>query len=549
MIRTTTLARSPRPQEPAGDMRPHASAVPREVAQRGGLLRATQSIVAERIDRVGLDGEARVGWSSAVSFETDNSLVIANALTGLTRGAPLPQIARAFRGAILQGLVAPGAKMPAEATLAEILGIAPRRAAAAYAKLCDEGLLVRDGRTWRVPLALTATAAAREAVAGDDGIGRGEFARRVVAALEHATPPSSLGLPLTPDDGPLDLFPLATWGRLSDRIAKLTGQSVLRAADHAGFRPLREVVAEHARRTFGIDATAERTLIVRGPQRALSLVASALLEIGNEAWIEAAGEPGHLAALAAAQARPVAVPSDAEGIVVAEAEARAPAAKLAIVRPHDGARGAVLSAARWHALTHWSEQMRSWIVADRTRCEIRGTRDSAEPAYIGNRVVQVGGFDGLMFPSLGCAWIVAPDALIDPLLAMLRLWDEPVPMPTQATLAEFMCSPMHGLHLDRALAERAARLEAFQTGFEIGGGRLEQLALPKGAGLRLTINDVASDREAAAACRAAGIGVQAISARAAIGRETGLVAGFAGTPAKRTEAAAIKLARLLRQSD
>ncbi|GIL39720.1 aminotransferase class I/II-fold pyridoxal phosphate-dependent enzyme [Roseiterribacter gracilis] len=540
MIRTANPVRTAE-----SDMRPHASQVP--AAARGGLLRATESVVAERIERVGLDSEPRSGWSSASSFETDNSLLIANALTGLTRGAPLPQIARAFRGAILNGLVAPGAKMPAEATLADILGIAPRRAAAAYAKLCDEGLLVRDGRSWRVPLALAANEAARES--SGDGIGRGEFARRVVAALEHSTPPSSLGLPLTPDDGPLDLFPLATWMRLHDRIAKLTGQSVLRAADYAGFRPLREVIADYARRTFGIDATADRTIIVRGPHRALSLVASALLEIGNEAWIETPGEPSHLAALAAAQARAVGVPGDDKGIVVADGEARAPAAKLAIVRPLDGARGSVMSPERWNALTTWSEQMRSWIIADHTRSEIRVARDAGDPAYNGNRVVQVGGFDGLMFPSLGCAWIIAPDSLVDPLLAMLRLWDEPVPMPTQATLAEYMGSPMHGLHLDRALAERSARLAAFQTGFDLGGGRPEQLLVPHSQGLRVMIPGIAQDRAVADACRAAGVGVQAISTRAAIGHETGLVAGFAGTPAKRTEAAAIKLARTLRQAD
>ncbi len=63
------------------DMRPHAAQVP--AATSGGLLRATESIVAERIDRVGLNGEARSGWSSAASFETDNSLLIANALTAL----------------------------------------------------------------------------------------------------------------------------------------------------------------------------------------------------------------------------------------------------------------------------------------------------------------------------------------------------------------------------------------------------------------------------------------------------------------------------------
>ncbi len=247
---------------------------------------------------------------------------------------------------------------------------------------------------------------------------------------------------------------------------------------------------------------------------------------------------GHLAALAAAQARPVGVPGDREGIVVAEAEARAPAAKLAIVRPLDGARGSVMSPARWQSLSNWSEQMRSWIIVDHTRCEIRGARDVADAAYNGNRVVQIGGFDGLMFPSLGCAWIVAPEGLVDPLLAMLRLWDEPVPMPTQATLAEYMGSPMHGLHLDRALAERSARLAAFQAGFDLGGGRLDQLLMPRGQGLRVMLPGVAKDRAVADACRAAGVGVQAISTRAAIGHESGLVAGFAGTPVKRTEAAA-----------
>jgi hypothetical protein len=122
-------------------------------------------------------------------------------------------------------------------------------------------------------------------------------------------------------------------------------------------------------------------------------------------------------------------------------------------------------------------------------------------------------------------------------------------MPTQATLAEFMGSPMHSLHLERALAECALRLDAFQTGFALGGGDAEHLSLPRGQGLRLALTSMTQDRLVADACRAAGIGVQAMSARAAIGRDTGLIAGFAGTPAKRTEAAASKLAQILRQAN
>ncbi|GIL37940.1 GntR family transcriptional regulator [Rhodospirillales bacterium TMPK1] len=492
-----------------------------------GLLRATESIVAERIDHVGLEGNGRGGWSSA-AFETDNSALIANVLTGLPRGAPLAQIEQAFHRAIRSGLVTPGVKMPTEAVLGSILGIAPRRAASIYAKLSNQGLLVRDGRTWHVPLAFGVPVAPPAPVAP----GASEFSRVVSAALSHTVQASSLGLPLTPDDGPLDLFPLASWMRLSDRIAKMTGQSMLRAGDHGGFRPLREIVADHARRTFGINATPDRIVIAPGPQRALLLVTMALLEIGDVAWVENPGEYAHLAALAAAQARALPLPQDNEDVFAGDT-------KLAVVRPLDGPRGTIMQPSRWHALSRWSEEKRSWIVADYLHCELRGSRDPGHAAYLGSRTIHIGGFGGSMFPSLGCAWIVAPDAMVEPLLAMLRLWDDPVPIPTQATLAEFMSSPIYALHLEKAIAERAQRLDAFQVGYEIGGGRVEHLSPPRGSGLRIALPGVAQERRAIDACRAAGFGVQGQGS-------FGLSAGFAGTTAKRTEAAAEKLARLLR---
>src|SRR5262249_42095495 len=117
------------------------------------------------------------------------------------------------------------------------------------------------------------------------------------------TPPRAFrpGLPA------LDAFPRRLWTRLANR--RWRGSDLpLAYNDPAGFRPLRQAIAEHVAAARGAHCTAEQVIVVSGSQQALDLAARVLLDPGDAVWLEEPGYLGARAALIGAAARIVPVP-------------------------------------------------------------------------------------------------------------------------------------------------------------------------------------------------------------------------------------------------
>ncbi|WNG51446.1 PLP-dependent aminotransferase family protein [Archangium minus] len=465
------------------------------------------------------------------------------------------QLYERLRQAILTGVIPPRSRLPSTRTLAANLGVSRNTVEQAFAQLDAEGLLERRVGSGSV-------VALPEHVRPPDGpvrapTGRAELAPplrargRRVAELPLSAAPSGL-LPLTPCMPALDAFPLSLWRRSLQRQSRQTGTQLLSYGETAGWRPLREAVAAHVGTSRGVRCDWRQVLIVTSTQQALDLVARLLLEEGDAVWMEEPGYLGARTAFSATGARLIPVPVDEEGLRVDEGLSRAPKARLAYVTPsYQYPLGLTMSLARRLALLEWARASGAWVVEDDYDSEFRYTsRPIAALQGLGDtgRVLYVGTFNKVMFPSLRLAYLVVPEPLVEPFLRAKSLADGHTALLSQAAMADFMERGHFTAHLRQMRLLYAERRQALLDALRREAGNSLQPVGSVEAGMHVTVKLAGRADDVALVQRAAsrGLDTRPLSAHyLGTKRSSGLVLGFSGVDPAALRSAAASLASLL----
>lgn len=501
-------------------------------------------------------------------------------MVGLNRGSAVPlhrQLYEGLRGEILSGRLPAGSRLPSVRRLVREFGISRNTVTGALSQLSAEGYLEArvgsgtyvarsmpdellragrrsksfDGRAPRLGLSRRPREGSRERPLSRRGALLA--ATSVGATVRSAGPPAPFAAfaPAVPDVG---AFPHRTWGRIAGRLWRRPPQSLLRYGDPAGYRPLREAIAEHLRASRAVDCSWERVVVVSGSQQALDLCARLLLDPGDEVWIEDPCYLGARAALSANGARTVPVPVDGEGLDVSAGEEKASGARLACVTPsHQYPSGATMSVGRRLALLEWSSRAGAWVLEDDYDGEFRYSGRPL-PSLQGldeeGRVLYLGTFSKSLFPALRLGYLVVPEDLVDAFANAKALSDRHTPAVEQAILAEFMAEAHFGRHLRRArklYAERQAVLvEAAEKEL---AGLLEVRASDAGLHLVGHLGEQADDELASR--RAAGVRIRAPSLsahRLSAAGPPGLVLGYAAFEEQIIRRGVRRLAEVLRET-
>jgi GntR family transcriptional regulator/MocR family aminotransferase len=458
--------------------------------------------------------------------------------------APLHrQVYARIRSAILSGTFAPGARLPSSRTLAMDLGLSRITVESAFSQLDAEGFVVRKvGAGSYVAPSLpdvvrpprSAQRSTRSEIPARGSRGAGVLSARGRAIAGAAPEAEPVGVKVFQPCMPaLDAFPQATWARLLSRRAR-HGHELLAYGEAAGYRPLRQAVAAYLRSARGVRCEWEQVVITTGAQQGLELASRLLIDPGDDVWHE---EPGYIGArgvflTAGANAVPVRV--DADGLDVDAGIEAAPDARLAYVTPsHQFPLGATMSLARRLSLLAWADRANAWILEDDYDSEFRyaGRPFAAVQGLdTADRVIYVGTFNKVMFPSLRLAYVVTPPDLVDAMIAARALGDGHPPVQSQAALTDFIGDGHFGAHVRqmRALYEerRDALVGALRSSFD------EERIGPVDAGMHLTVSlpRGTDDRAIAARAEQAGLGVDSLS-RHYLGRSArGMLLGFTGSP-------------------
>jgi GntR family transcriptional regulator/MocR family aminotransferase len=472
-----------------------------------------------------------------------------------------------IRDLILEGRLEPASRLPSTRTLAKELGLSRSTVVNAVEQLITEEYLearvgdgtyvtacrCRDEAPLGAPPLPAATAQSAPPKAPPRLSRRGEGIYRAPLGGDPTAPrPFNVGVP------DFDAFPHGVWQRLFQRRLKEMDGRTMSYGAPAGYPPLREAVARYVTTARGVRCTAEQVIIVSSSQQALDMASRVLLDPGDAAWLEDPGYLGARGALLAAEARLIPVPVDGEGIDVTAGIETGPEARLVHVTPsHQYPTGATLSLERRLALLDWAATTGAWIVEDDYDSEFRYSGRplaSLQGLDRSGRVLYVGTFTKVLYPSLRLAYLVVPEPLVEPFIAARSFIDRHPPTLPQAVTADFLEGGHFSSHLRKMRALYSRRQEALLDALErhtrtVG---LPLHAAPDPAGMHLAIGlppDLC-DPTLARRCLEAGVAVTPMS-RFALRPEalsTGsdaLMLGYTGFDEAAIEAGAETLVRVL----
>jgi GntR family transcriptional regulator/MocR family aminotransferase len=410
----------------------------------------------------------------------------------------------------------------------------------AYAQLLAEGYVEsRSGAGTFVASSLSGEfLSARPAVASDLSHPASDAISRVSRLLPVEGTPWFLGSgAFSVGQIAYDHFPFRVWSDLVTYHARRVRASSMNYADPMGSQQFREVIAAYLRTARAVQCDASQIMVVNGSQHALDLSARVLLDPDIPAWIE---EPGyqflrHTLMLSGCQLVPV--PVDSEGLDVAAGVKLCRNARVAYVTPsHQYPLGATMSAARRLQLLEWAHSFNAWIVEDDYDSEYRyesmpvASMQGLDP---GSRVIYIGTFSKVLFPSLRLGYMVIPSALVDRFLAVRQANDLCPSHLYQAALTDFISGGHFTRHIRRTrqlYAERRNALaQALRKEF---GSEIEILGAEAGMHLVVTLPQGLSDQKISARAGQEGLWLWPLSlAYAGKNVRQGFILGFGGTKA------------------
>jgi GntR family transcriptional regulator/MocR family aminotransferase len=368
------------------------------------------------------------------------------------------QIYDAYRAAIVDGSLRPGQRIPSTRVLATEIRVSRFPVLNAYAQLLAEGYFEsRVGAGTVVasslPDQLTSTKPARSTQAPTPSGPR-------PVARSSSVLPRIVRFPWLQNWGAFrvgqvafDQFPLGVWSNLVARRCRNSDAHAFHYGDQMGSMAFRETIANYLKTARSLRCEAEQVMIVGGSQQALEISARVLLDPGNRVWVE---QPGyHLAreVFALAGCHPVPVPVDKEGLDVAAGIKQCRKARAAFVTPsHQFPLGMTMSASRRLQLVDWAQTSGSWIIEDDYDSEFRYESlpiASLQGLDSNSRVIYIGTFSKVLFPSLRLGYIVIPSDLVERFQAVRRVMDLSPPRFYQEVVSDFIREGHFARHIRR----------------------------------------------------------------------------------------------------
>jgi GntR family transcriptional regulator/MocR family aminotransferase len=356
------------------------------------------------------------------------------------------QVYDGYRKAILRGDLAPGQKVPSSRELASEMQVSRFPVLHAYEQLVAEGYFeTHVGSGTFVSATLPEQMMSSElhtepsirCPSGLRPVAKGNSLYPKFRRDLHLQSWGAFGL----HQPASDQFPFQVWSELVNRHSRNPRSRSLRTIDPMGLERFRFEICRYLRTARSVQCDPEQIMIVSGSQQALDITSRVLFNPGDSVLVEEPGYHLQRTIASAAGCRLKLVPVDEEGFNVAKANG-VKGARAAFVSPsHQFPLGSTMSATRRLLLLNWAQRAGAWIIEDDYDSEYRFDTmpiASLQGLDVNSRVIYIGTFSKVLFPSLRIGYIVIPRDLVNLFEAVRFAMDIFPPYLYQEVLADFM---------------------------------------------------------------------------------------------------------------
>jgi GntR family transcriptional regulator/MocR family aminotransferase len=420
-------------------------------------------------------------------------------LIELDRVGPTPlrsQLEGQLRGAIQNGRLSAGERLPSSRALADHLGVSRGLIQECYAQLQAEGYLTSRGGSATLVAATMSGPRPSPAPTPAPPTGPG-----LIADFQSGVPD-------------LGLVPREDWAWAVREACRRAPNSSFDYGDPRGDPRLRDVLAAYLRRVRAVDAHADQVVVCGGFAQGLGIVLRTLARAGlTRVAFEDPGSVGTISAAAVgAGSDAVAVPVDELGIDVDALDVSG--ARVVVLTPaHQWPTGVVLAAKRRHRLVTWARERDAIVIEDDYDAEFRYDREpvGSLQGLAPDRVVALGTVSKSLAPALRLGWAVAPATIADELAVAKRLADRGTPGLDQLALATLIESGRHDRHLRRMRTEYAARRSALVESLAAHAPDIRLTGLAAGFHAVAHLPEGADEQHIIGQARTRGVGIYGMS--------------------------------------
>lgn len=227
------------------------------------------------------------------------------------------QLYQQLRGAIVDGRLAAGSRLPSTRDLASQLGVSRKTTLEVFERLIAEGFLVArqgDGTFVAEGLATPPPARAR----GASSPKAAKVWQRVPEALSMPKPGERLRYDYLGGVTDKTLFHADAWRACVAHALRTQARGRGMYRDPAGEQELRLAIARYLGFSRAVACNWQDVLVTQGAQQAIDLAARVMVERGDVVAVEEPGYPPARASMLALGARVKPVRVDAEGLCVDE---------------------------------------------------------------------------------------------------------------------------------------------------------------------------------------------------------------------------------------
>jgi GntR family transcriptional regulator / MocR family aminotransferase len=441
------------------------------------------------------------------------------------RGGRTDWLTEQLRGAIADGRLPVGSRLPASRVLAAELHVSRGVVTEAYRRLADDGHVAGHGRGGT----RVVTAPSRAVPAAPAPSSPGElFPARPGPDVFDRVRTAPARIDLSPGVPDLAAFPRSGWLRAERAVLAGLAAAGLGYSDPTGEPSVRAAIAGWLSRNRGVPADPAEVIVVAGAAQGLGLLAQVLRERGvRRIAVEDPGSLGMRQHLANWRLDTPPVPVDELGMRVDRL--RGTGAEVALLTPaHQFPTGVVLAPERRRELLDWADAG-GLVIEDDYDAEHRYDRPPtpALRAERPGRTVYLGSVSKWLAPALRVGWMLAPSWLHAELVAAKRFADLGNPVLTQLVLAELMESGEMERQLRFARARHRRRRDAMITAIarHLPGATVHGVAA--GLHLLVTFPDGPPDTVVARRALRDGVKVQPLSWHRVLDGPPGLVLGYA----------------------